>query len=167
MSSGGLTVGPHAVTATASGPSGTGQLTSTKTLTITGQAAVTGPSVQPGGGQEIGYVDQAGDANAVPTLPRGGTLYVRGWAVDTAGGAPVQNVTVFVDGSPVGTAALGSARPDVAQAFSRSDYTNSGWSFQMSSSGLTVGPHSVTATASGSSGTGQLTTTKTVTITAQ
>ena len=105
--------------------------------------------------------------SAVPTLPRGGTLYVRGWAVDTATGAPVQNVTVFVDGSPVGTAALGSARPDVAQAYGRSDYRNSGWSFQMSSGGLTVGTHTVTATGSGPSGTGPLTTAKTVTITSQ
>jgi hypothetical protein len=89
--------------------------------------------------QEIGYVDSAGDVNAVGNLGKGQTLYVRGWAVDTATGAPVTSVTVFVDGSNVGPATLGLARPDVAQGFGRSDYTNSGWSFQMSTSSLSAG----------------------------
>jgi hypothetical protein len=152
MSTGALSVGSHSVTATAAGSSGTGPLLRTKTVNITA-------------GQEIGYVDMAGDVQGGATVAQGGTLYVRGWAADTASGAPVQSVTVLVDGSSVGTATLGAARPDVAQAFNRSDYANSGWNFQMSAGTLTVGSHSVTATAAGSSGTGSLLRTKTVNIT--
>ena len=70
-----------------------------------------------------------------------------------------------VDGNSVGNATLGSARPDVAQAFSRSDYTNGGWSLQMSAGTLSVGQHAVTATATGSSGAGPLVRSRTVNIT--
>jgi hypothetical protein len=52
----------------------------------------------------------------------------------------------------------------VAQAFNRSDYTNSGWSFQMSAGTLSVGQHSVTAMATGLSGTGPLLRTITVNV---
>ena len=150
ISTAALTVGQHSVTATATGPSGTGPLLRTRTVNITS-----------GGGQAIGFVYMAGDAQGGATVAKGATLYVRGWAADTASGAPVQSVTVLVDGSSAGTATLGSARPDVAQAFNRSDYTNSGWNFQMSTAALSVGQHSVTATA----GTTPLVRTLTVSIT--
>jgi hypothetical protein len=156
MSTGALTVGPHTVTATAAGTSGAAALSGSKTVNITAAQ-----------GQEIGFVDMAGNASGVGSVGKGQTLYVRGWAVDTASGAPVQSVTVFVDGNSVGTATLGSARSDVASAYGRSDYTNSGWSFQMSTSPLSVGPHTVTATAVGPSGTAPLVGSKTVNITTQ
>ena len=76
----------------------------------------------------------------------------------------MQSVTVFLDGNSVGTAALGFARPDVASAFGRSDYTNSGWSFQMSTSSLSLGSHTVTARSVGPSGTALLVGSKIVTI---
>ena len=152
MSTAALTVGSHSVTATAAGPSGTGPLLRPRTVNITA-------------GQVLGFVDMAGDTQGGPTVTQGGTLYVRGWAADTASGAPVQSVTVLIDGNSVGNATLGAARSDVAQAYSRSDFTNSGWTFQMSAGTLTVGQHSVTATAAGASGTGTLTRTRTVNIT--
>src|SRR6202035_4872735 len=71
-----------------------------------------------------------------------------------------------VDGSSVGTATLGMARPDVASAFGRSDFSNSGWSLQMSTSALNAGQHTVTATASGPSGAAPLVGARTVNITA-
>jgi hypothetical protein len=144
MSTSTLAVGQHTVTATAMGPSGTAQLSASRTVTITAQ------------GQEIGSVDIAGNANGNATVTKGNTLFVFGWAADTATGAPVQSVTIFVDGSSVGTATLGSARSDVANYYGRSDFTNSGWSFQMSTSTLSLGQHTVTATAVGSSGTAQV-----------
>ncbi|MDP8983202.1 MAG: S8 family serine peptidase [Acidobacteriota bacterium] len=155
MSTAALTVGQHSVTASATGPSGNGSLLRNRTVNITA-----------GGGQETGYVDMAGDTQGGANVPKGATLFVRGWAADTASGAPVQSVTVLIDGNSVGTATLGISRPDVAQAFNRSDYTNSGWSFQMSTGSLSVGQHSVTAMATGSSGTGALLRTGTVNITA-
>src|SRR5260370_11381534 len=56
------------------------------------------------------------------------------------------------------------SRPDVAQAFNRSDYANSGWSFQTSTAALSLGQHTVTATAMGPSGMAQIGT-RTVNIT--
>src|SRR5260370_4689745 len=107
-------------------------------------------------GQEIGCEDLAGNSDGSGTVAKGATLYVAGWATDTVSGAPVQSVTVFVDGGNVGTATLGIARPDVAQAFNRSDYANSGWSFQTSTSTLSLGQHTVTAMAMGPSGPAQI-----------
>jgi hypothetical protein len=155
MSTSALSVGTHQVTATAMGPSGTAPLVGSRTVNITTQ------------GQEIGSVDLAGNASGVGTVGKGQTLYVFGWAADTAAGAPVQSVTVFVDGNSVGTATLGTARSDVASAFGRSDFTNSGWSFQISTSTLSLGQHTVTATAMGPSGTAQLSASRTVNITTQ
>jgi hypothetical protein len=126
------------------GPSGTAQLSASRTVNITTQ------------GQEIGSVDIAGNANGSATVTKGNTLFVFGWAADTATGAPVQSVTIFVDGGSAGTATLGTARSDVATAYSRSDFTNSGWNFQMSTSALSLGQHSVTATAAGLSGMAQV-----------
>ncbi|HEY6390463.1 MAG TPA: glycosyl hydrolase family 17 protein [Bryobacteraceae bacterium] len=141
MSTSALSFGSHTVTATVAGPSGTAQLGS-RTINIQGQ--------------EIGALDIAGNASGGSTVVKGSTLYVMGWAADTAAGAPVQSVTVFVDGASVGTATLGVARSDVANYYGRSDYTNSGWTLQMSTSALSVGAHTVTATAQGQSGTAQV-----------
>jgi uncharacterized repeat protein (TIGR01451 family) len=150
MSTAALSVGQHSVAALA----GTTPLIKTLTVTVTA-----------GGGQEIGYVDMAGDAQGGPSVSQTGTLYVGGWAADTVAGAPVQTVTVFLDGNSIGTATLGGARPDVAQTFSRSDYTNSGWSLQISAGNLSTGQHSVTAAATGSSGFGPLLRSRTLNVT--
>src|SRR5260370_105224 len=142
MSTNALSFGQHTVTATAVGPSGTASLVGSRTVTIQGQV--------------IGVVDIAGNASGNGTVIKGNPLYVLGWAADTAAGAPVQSVTVFVDGVSVGAATLGLSRSDVAIYYGRSDFTNSGWSFQMSTSALSPGPHTVTATAAGQSGTASL-----------
>jgi hypothetical protein len=115
---------------------------------------------------EIGFVDRAGDPKGAETVPTAGTLSIWGWAADTAKGAPVDRVMVYVDGISTGAATLGAPRRDVEKYFSRSDYSNSGWSFQMSASKLSPGKHTVTATASGPSGTAQLAPSRTITITA-
>ena len=155
MSTSSLSAGLHSVTVSAAGVSGSGQLVGNKTINILTTQA-----------QEIGFVDLAGDVSGVSTVSQGQILFVEGWAADTAAGAPVQSVTVFVDGISMGTAALGGARPDVAVAFNRSDYTNSGWNFHMSTGALIIGAHSVTATAVGSSGTAQLVGSKVVNVVA-
>jgi uncharacterized protein (TIGR03437 family) len=154
MSTSTLSLGAHTVTARAVGPSGTALLVGSKIVNITANIA----------GQEIGFLDRAGDVNGAATVTKGNTLYAFGWATDTATGAPVQSVTVLVDGNSAGTATLGFARPDVASAFGRSDYINSGWSLQMSTSTLSLGSHTVTARAVGPSGTALLVGSKTVTI---
>jgi hypothetical protein len=115
---------------------------------------------------EIGFVDGAGDSKRAETVSTAGILVVFGWAADTAKGAPVDRVMMYVDGISAGAATLGQVRLDVEKYFSRSDYSNSGWSFQMSASKLSPGKHTVTATASGPSGTAQLAPNRTITITA-
>ena len=113
---------------------------------------------------EIGFIDVAGDTAGAETVSTAGILLVYGWAADTSKGAPVDRVMVYVDGASAGAAMLGSPRQDVAKLYGRSDYSNSGWSFQMSVSKLSPGKHTVTATASGPSGTTQLSSGKTITI---
>jgi hypothetical protein len=115
---------------------------------------------------EIGYVDGARESNRAETVSTAGILYVFGWAADTAKGAPVDRVMVYVDGVSAGAAMLGATRRDVAEHYGRSDYSKSGWNFSMSASGLSPGEHTVAATAYGPSGTAQLISNRTVTITA-
>ncbi|MGD0868591.1 MAG: hypothetical protein ABSB88_03485 [Bryobacteraceae bacterium] len=113
---------------------------------------------------EIGSVDRAGDSKGAETVSTAEILYILGWAADTAKGAPVDRVMVDVDGISAGAATLGVVRRDVENYYSRSDYFNCGWSFQMSASKLSPGEHTVTATASGPSGTAQLGSSRTITI---
>ena len=148
-----LSEGPHSVTVSTIGRGRPASLGQGKTINVTAQAA-----------KEIGSLDAAGDANGRETVVKGGTLYVRGWAADTTSGAPVESVAILIDGNRAGTAALGIARPDVANHFGKSDYSNSGWSFEMSTAKLSLGRHSVTAVVAGPSGTAPLAASKTVTI---
>jgi len=114
----------------------------------------------------IGFVDGAGDSKRAETISAAGILVVFGWAADTAKGAPVDRVMVYVDGISAGAATLGQTRGDVERYFGRSDYSNSGWDFKMPASLLSPGKHTVTATASGPFGTIQLAPNRTITITA-
>ncbi|MGD0869654.1 MAG: hypothetical protein ABSB88_08900 [Bryobacteraceae bacterium] len=115
---------------------------------------------------EIGFIDRAGDPKGAETVSTAGILSIWGWAADTAKGAPVDRVMVYVDGIDAGAAMLGVTRRDVEKYFSRSDYSNCGWSFQMPASKLSPGKHTVTVTASGPSGTAQLAPNRIITITA-
>ncbi len=99
----------------------------------------------------IGFEDAAGDSTRNETVSRTGILYVFGWAADTAKGAPVDRVVVYVDGIVAGAAILGDVRRDVEKYFDRSDYLRSGWSFGMPASRLSPGRHIVTAAACGGS----------------
>jgi uncharacterized repeat protein (TIGR02543 family) len=84
---------------------------------------------------------------ATGSVTKGGSISASGWAADAEMGAPVLSVKMYVDGSYVGDATLGSSRSDVASAFGRSDYTNSGWSFSYNTSGSAVGAHTINAVA--------------------
>jgi chitodextrinase len=77
------------------------------------------------------------------SVPRGANLYSDGWAADYEMGAPIARVDVLIDGSDVGDAALGNSRPDVANAYGRSDFTYSGWYFYYNTAGLGAGSHSI------------------------
>lgn len=77
------------------------------------------------------------------SVPVGGNLHGSGWAVDNEMGAPITRVDILVDGNDVGDANLGGDRPDVANAYGRSDYRYSGWNFDWGVGGLAAGTHTL------------------------
>src|SRR5664280_1797179 len=92
----------------------------------------------------FGSVDQAVDSSTgSTTVSHADNLVVRGWAVDPQDLAPVKQVQVLVDGTAIGNATLGGARPDVATALNNAAYTNSGWTFSFAALSLSVGTHTV------------------------
>ena len=108
-------------------------------------ASVPAPNTPP-----FGSLDYALNAvNNTSTVPQSGSLVAGGWAADKEDGAPVAQVNLLIDGTPVGSAqSMGLSRPDVATAFNDPRYTNSGWSFTLQNIGpLTAGTHTVSAVA--------------------
>jgi sugar lactone lactonase YvrE len=105
-----------------------------------------------GAGPPFGSVGEAVD-NSTSSNPvlQADSLRVRGWVADATDGAPLSNVTVYLDGVSVGAPTLGIARPDVAIAFG-SAYTNSGFQLLYPASTLSVGAHSVSVIAVDSDG---------------
>jgi hypothetical protein len=86
----------------------------------------------------FGYFDVLTDS-AHP----GQTITGSGWAVDEDTGAPVSHVDVILDGGAPLEISGNGYRGDVAAAYNRSDYTNSGWSFSMTVGDLKPGPHTI------------------------
>lgn len=75
---------------------------------------------------------------------------VRGWAINNAmnNGTGVDHVHIYLDapypqGQLLGEATYGLPRPDVAQAFGSSQFTNSGYDFVWDVSTLSEGTHSL------------------------
>ncbi|HEX4005650.1 MAG TPA: hypothetical protein VHX60_05720 [Acidobacteriaceae bacterium] len=115
----------------------------THTITLSGQATST----------LFGGIGKAVDATTlVTTVAQADNLLVSGYAVDSSAGAPVSRVSVLVDGTPVGNATLGIARPDVAASWNNSADLNSGWTLTTAAASLAVGTHAVTAVAYDSGG---------------
>jgi hypothetical protein len=93
---------------------------------------------------------------AAPTYPSGsldspaesqsvsGSVSVSGWALDMAApnGSGVDRAQVFVDGVYVADATYGQPRPDIGAGYG-ARFTNSGFSYQLSVSGLAVGTHAL------------------------
>jgi len=153
-----LVVGTHTVTAVAFDSAGVSTaLRGSKAITVS--AATNTPP--------FGWIDGAVNASdRTTTIPQNGTLAASGWAADQEDGSPVARVEVRIDGTTVGTAALGRSRPDVASAYNDPRYTNSGWSFSYNIGTLAAGMHTVTAAAFDSSGASStLQGSKTITVT--
>jgi RHS repeat-associated protein len=137
---GALSTGTHTVHATAYDWTGNaGSLSGSKQITVASNSAPFG-----------NFESATNPSNGSASIPQGGSLLVSGWAVDSDSnpGSPVNKVEIRIDGILWGTATLGSARPDVATAYNRSDYTNSGWqaTFNIGNT-LSAGTHFLTATA--------------------
>jgi hypothetical protein len=85
---------------------------------------------------------------ASATVANGDVVAFGGWAVDSAavGGTGIDAVDIYIDvqngvASQKVSANYGTYRPDVAQAFGRSDWTNSGFTMNWTVSGLPDGDH--------------------------
>jgi len=85
---------------------------------------------------------------ASATVANGDVVDFGGWAVDNSavGGTGIDSVDIYVDvqngvAAQKISANYGTYRPDVARAFGRSDWTNSGFNLNWTVSGLSDGQH--------------------------
>jgi hypothetical protein len=152
----GLSLGTHTIAAVAHDSLGLSTTLRTLAITVATTTAVLPP---------VGWVDQAVDAATLSTtVAQSDNLLVSGWAADPQDGAPVTIVRILIDGQVAGSATLGQARHDVAAAYNKPAYLNSGWSFTYAASSLSVGTHTVTATAYDSLGLSKSFGTKIITV---
>ncbi len=84
------------------------------------------------------------------TVSNGQALLIQGWAADTAGpGTGIAEVHVYLDGQAgqggtgLGAATYGTSRPDVAQAFGRTDWANAGYELSWTPAALSGGSHTI------------------------
>ena len=83
-------------------------------------------------------------------------VVVSGWAIDnaTAVGSAIGNVQVFVDGNSAGSATYGISRPDVCTVYAgRPGCPNVGFSYQLNTTALSPGQHTISVSATDTDGT--------------
>ena len=80
-----------------------------------------------------GFVDDPRDHSST-----GSVLHLRGWVYSSA---PLENVTVFLDGTPVQSFYPSLSRPDVDAKFPGGVLSEKGWQSTLDLSKATVGPH--------------------------
>jgi hypothetical protein len=110
-------------------------------------------------------IDQPVGSGTNVTVPPGSQplgiqpVTVSGWAVaPIESGTGISAVDVFMDGLPeqggtfIGTATYGLPRPDVASAFNRPDWTDSGYALTWTPRNLAAGNHTFTVVAYSTSG---------------
>ena len=137
-----LSVGSHQVTVTAVDSGGNSTTFGPLDFTVGSVSAVL-----------VGNLEGAADVTTNSSaIPASDVLYVSGWVADSVDGAPLNNVTVTIDGNFVGKPTIGIARPDVANAFNNQTYLNSGYRLTYPASSLSIGSHQATVTAVDSSG---------------
>ncbi len=130
------------------GPSATGTSTSlSEGLGLTDNANGSPQSITLSGTETVpppfGVMTAPADAvTGSNTVTQGDGVLVTGWAADVHDGAPVHQVSILIDGTAVGNATLGIARPGIATEYG-SAYLNSGWTYTYSGS-LAAGTHTMT-----------------------
>jgi hypothetical protein len=85
-----------------------------------------------------------------PNAALAGVITVSGWAIDntTYVGSAIGSVVVKVDGVPMGLATYGVNRTDVCSAYpQRANCPNVGYTYQLNTSGLSTGNHTLTVSA--------------------
>jgi len=141
-----LSLGAHAVTVIAIDSGGRSTTFGPLAFTVATDAGAAPPT------PPFGNLDSALDSvTKSSTVAQSDSVVVKGWAADVVDGAPLSNVTVYIDGNTVGTPTLGIARKDVA-AVEGAAYLDSGYELSYSAAALDAGSHSVTVTAIDSGG---------------
>jgi hypothetical protein len=101
-----------------------------------------------GAGSPFGAIGFVGDSvTHSTTVGQSDSVKIEGWVADQTDGAPLSNVTVYIDGISVGTPTLGITRKDVATAYRNTAYTHSGFELLYPATSLSVGTHVVTVVA--------------------
>lgn len=143
-----LVYGPTGITQATLGNGLREQIAYDNRLRVTSYSVGQAASSSSGGLPPYVTIDGATNAGSGgSSVPQGGIIHAHGWAADNEDGAPVADVEVLLDGQAIGLASLGISRPDVATAYNRTDFTNSGWEFNGSIGTVTPGSHVVTARA--------------------
>ena len=134
-----LSLGQHTITATATDTDGTPD---TNTASVTVRVVAIPPTV---------CID-----SPVPSSVLSGTATLSGWALDntTTVGTAIASVQLSVDGTPVGSATYGVNRADVCDAYpGRPGCPNVGFTYPLSLSALSPGPHTIMVSATDTEGT--------------
>ena len=136
-----LAAGTHSVTVVA-----TDSLNNTITLAPLSFTVAAAPP--------FGNLEQVSDSvtGTLSSVSQSNSLVIVGWVADKKDGAPLSNVTVYIDGTSTGPPSLGIARPDVAASYNNPAYLSSGYDLINLASGLSIGGHNVTVVAVDSQG---------------
>jgi uncharacterized protein (TIGR03437 family) len=133
-----LADGAHTLAVTAH-PAGDRSYTATGTFTVANLASAANP---------VRIAVDSPGANG-PAL--GGVAQIAGWAISDS--AAINSVQIQVDGIPSGTAIYGSSRGDVCAAYpGRPGCPSVGWTSSLDTSTLTSGVHTLSVTASSTTG---------------
>ncbi|TAE57892.1 MAG: hypothetical protein EAZ87_15485 [Nostocales cyanobacterium] len=97
--------------------------------------------------QYNGVMDSKSEENRVMNFNQGETIFIYGWAFEK--NIKQKNLPILItynsDNNYLGFTKTGNSRPDVAKFFSKSSYSNSGWSINLTTQNLSKGIHKIKA----------------------
>ncbi|HEX4005859.1 MAG TPA: hypothetical protein VHX60_06770 [Acidobacteriaceae bacterium] len=139
-----LSLGTHGLTVIATDSKGESTTFGPVSFAVAATTVLGGP---------FGSIGEVVDSTTFSTtVGQADSLLVRGWVADPQDGAPLSNITVYIDWwTSAGTPTLGIARPDIAAKYG-SAYGNAGYQLTYSVATLAIGGHQVTVIATDSGG---------------
>lgn len=98
----------------------------------------------PAGQTVLGFLDMV-DGKPIIDAPAAKDIRVSGWGVCLASDSPLTTVDILVDKQVKAQASLSHPRPDVANAYGRSEFDRSGWTAAIPAGTVAAGIHELTA----------------------